>query len=278
MSALALPALPAATRMTPMLWRCLLLAVLLHVWLLLLLGSAPGGTARQGEGVWGAINVTLRGPSTSGTTATVVPPAPKQQSGPPGVAKAPMPPRAGGVVRETLPQAQAEAGAAQLGEWARRSTPDPAPPLDAPLAEPLSPMPPLPSLVSPVPSVSRVVPLLPAPAGPDSTIPLPPGRVVEERAAPVVVPLTPSPMPAFGPPQPALPPTPIAPPLSLPAPAPGVEGAPASAERSLNSPLARPPAPQAKALDTTPLAPATPLAAPAPAPATSPPPVLATLP
>lgn len=40
-----LPSLPLP-RITPMLARCLLLAALLHVWLLLLLGNVPGGTAR----------------------------------------------------------------------------------------------------------------------------------------------------------------------------------------------------------------------------------------
>ena len=126
MSALALPAMPAATRVTPMLWRCLLLALLLHVWLLLLLGSAPGGTARQGEGVWGAIDVTLRGPPTPGATASVVPP-PLRQPGPP------VRPGAAALGRRGARGRTRSAGrtrAAQLGEWARQPTPDPAPPLE----------------------------------------------------------------------------------------------------------------------------------------------------
>jgi len=69
------PAWPTAAGPTPPLMRCLLLALLLHVWLVLMLGNAPGGTARPGEGVGGALNVTLRGPETQGA-ASVAPPAP----------------------------------------------------------------------------------------------------------------------------------------------------------------------------------------------------------
>ncbi len=59
----SLPPLPwpgALPMVSPTLARTLLLALLLHVWLVLLLGNAPGGTAQPGQGVWGAINVTLR--------------------------------------------------------------------------------------------------------------------------------------------------------------------------------------------------------------------------
>ncbi|MDP2004936.1 MAG: hypothetical protein Q8K45_04605, partial [Rubrivivax sp.] len=59
---------------SPTLARTLLLALLLHVWLVLLLGNAPGGTAQPGQGVGGAINVTLRGPASPGKTETAPPP------------------------------------------------------------------------------------------------------------------------------------------------------------------------------------------------------------
>ncbi|HLL09843.1 MAG TPA: hypothetical protein VK570_02215, partial [Rubrivivax sp.] len=238
MSALALPALPAATRTTPMLWRCLVLAVLLHVWLLVLLGSAPGGTARQGEGVWGAINVTLRGPPAPGAAAPMPPPA-LPQSGPPGTAKAP---RSGGSVRQTAPEAHAEAGAAQLGQWARQSTPDPAPPLETSVKEPLPGA--RATVPSPAPTASPQLPLLAAPL---PAAPVPPGRVVEERAEPVLVPLAPIPaLPEATPSQAALPATPAVAPPSLPGPTPALPPGPAPAERSLDSPLARPSPPPAR--------------------------------
>lgn len=196
MSASALPAMPAATGTTPMLWRCVLLAVLLHLWLLLLLGSAPGGTAHRGEGVWGAINVTLRGPPTPDAKAGVPPPLP--QPVPPGAAAQP---RSGSAMRQAAPEAPAEPGAAPLGEWARQPTPEPAPPLETAIDEPL--------------------------------------------AAPV------------------LPATPV--PVPTPAPAPALQAAPAAAERSLNSSLARP-APESSPLESTPpLATVPPAAAVAPA-------------
>ena len=78
------PCLNPSTLLLPTVWpravptsvaRCLLLAMLLHLWLLLILGSAPGGTARRGEGVWGAINITLHGPVTPNAPAAAPVPA-----------------------------------------------------------------------------------------------------------------------------------------------------------------------------------------------------------
>ena len=81
--------------LSPTMARCLLLALLLHVWLVLLLGNAPGGTALPGEGVFGAINITLRGPDAPG--ATPIRPQPVLvPSGPAGPAALP---RWGGAVR-----------------------------------------------------------------------------------------------------------------------------------------------------------------------------------
>ncbi len=138
--------------------RCVLLALLAHVWLVLTLGNAPGGTAQPGEGVWGAVNVTLRGAETPGAQDAPTPPEPAVATGPVGVAETP---RWGGAVRApAASEPPPEPGAAQLGTWA----PLPAPVVAEPALTPLSVAPALRSTL---------------PAGP-----LPdPGRVVEERAA-----------------------------------------------------------------------------------------------
>ncbi len=106
--------------------RCLLLALLLHVWLVLWLGNAPGGTAPQGQGVSGGINVTLRGPVTEGATAVVLPPAPA--NGMPSKAAAP---RWGGAVRSSEPLPGSAPGAERLGESAA-PTPAAPQPFEAP--------------------------------------------------------------------------------------------------------------------------------------------------
>ncbi len=138
--------------------RCVLLALLAHVWLVLTLGNAPGGTARPGEGVWGAVNVTLRGPATPAALDLPTPPEPAVATGPVGLAETP---RWGGAVRsQTAPEPLPEAGAAQLGTWS---------PLPAPAtAEPA---------LSPLPRAPALQPVLPAGPLPE------PGRVVEARAA-----------------------------------------------------------------------------------------------
>lgn len=61
----------ALRRPTPdphLLQRCLLLAALLHVWLVLVFGNASG-TAAPGQGVWGSLTVKLTGRSGSDATA-----------------------------------------------------------------------------------------------------------------------------------------------------------------------------------------------------------------
>ena len=45
----------------PSLRKCLVLALLLHALVVLVFGSAPGGSAKPGEGVYGALNVRLSG-------------------------------------------------------------------------------------------------------------------------------------------------------------------------------------------------------------------------
>ncbi|HEY0954845.1 MAG TPA: hypothetical protein VGE36_08825, partial [Roseateles sp.] len=51
-----------------LLQRCLLLAVLLHIWLVLMFGNTTG-TAEPGQGVWGSLSVRLSGRSGSQTDA-----------------------------------------------------------------------------------------------------------------------------------------------------------------------------------------------------------------
>ncbi|RZJ06954.1 MAG: hypothetical protein EOP39_17695, partial [Rubrivivax sp.] len=48
--------------------RCLLLAVLLHIWLVLVFGNATGSAA-PGQGVWGSMTVKLLGRSGSSANA-----------------------------------------------------------------------------------------------------------------------------------------------------------------------------------------------------------------
>ena len=217
--------------------KCVALALLLHLWLVLLLGNAPGGTAQQGLGVWGAINVTLRGPVSAGAVAVLVPPAPANAL--PGDAAVP---RWGGVVRSAEPRPAPDPGAARLGDAAPRAAAVPDAVAVAPALPPLAPLP-----------------------------PATPGRVLEERAAPPPVPVLPLPMPepaaaeaqltvpaqrAAPVLQPALALTPpLTPPLTLPftpplssaaalpaLPAPNAVIAVPRPERQLASPLTQPPA------------------------------------
>jgi hypothetical protein len=98
-----------AAQATP-LARCLFLALLLHLWAVLMLGTAPGGTALPGQGVFGAINVTLRGPVSDNArdespAATPVP----------GMAPDSSSPRWGGRVRQTELPPDSLPGAERLG-------------------------------------------------------------------------------------------------------------------------------------------------------------------
>ncbi len=126
------PPLPAPEpALSPSMKRCLLLALLLHVWLVLMLGSAPGGTAAPGQGVAGTLNITLQGPETPGATEEMAPALPAPTEGAPGSATLP---RWGGVVREQAVVPPKTPGAAQLGRWS--ATPQPA---DLPAVPPPAP-------------------------------------------------------------------------------------------------------------------------------------------
>ena len=66
---------PTVARPPTRLEQCLLLALLMHGLLVAWLGSAPG-SARPGEGVWGRINVSLRGepgPAREGSESVAAP-------------------------------------------------------------------------------------------------------------------------------------------------------------------------------------------------------------
>ncbi|EHR69465.1 hypothetical protein BurJ1DRAFT_0583 [Burkholderiales bacterium JOSHI_001] len=105
---------PARPGPRPSLAQCLLLAGLLHLLLALVVGSAPPGSARQGQGVWGALNITLQGVQRG---AAPVPSASTEAyTGPKGDATQP---RWGGRVRESGAPAPAtdQPGAAELGTW-----------------------------------------------------------------------------------------------------------------------------------------------------------------
>ncbi len=94
--------------------RFLLLALLLHVWLVLLLGTAPGGTAPEGQGVFGSLNIILQGAPDGTQGPATPPPLPATPTGAPGEAEQQ---RFGGAVRSTQPQDLTQPGAAQLGDW-----------------------------------------------------------------------------------------------------------------------------------------------------------------
>lgn len=96
--------------------RCLLLAVLLHVWLALVVGTKPGPT-EPGRGGYGSLSVTLRGPSGDGAAAAQ--PA-WRDDGPLGQAPSS---RHGGRLRSEPPPPDSGPGAQQLGRWKPQELP-----------------------------------------------------------------------------------------------------------------------------------------------------------
>jgi len=105
--------LPGRARMR----QCIALAVLLHVWLVLIFGSAPGGSARPGEGAWGRLSVRLEGPPNFGNPDVIAP----VDTGPEGEAKQQ---RFGGTVRPQSSQTLDQPGAAKTGAWRPVERPD----------------------------------------------------------------------------------------------------------------------------------------------------------
>lgn len=112
---------PRALR-TP-LWRCGLLAVLLHGLALLWLGNVAPGTAEPGRGVAGTLNITLQGPSGPANPAARDEPVPQATPNP---AKGDgRDPRWGGAVRERPAEPDSLPGAARLALPAAASTAEP---------------------------------------------------------------------------------------------------------------------------------------------------------
>ncbi|WP_374660823.1 hypothetical protein [Inhella sp.] len=104
-----------------MLRRSLVLAALLHLWLAVLVGTAPSDAPTQGG--WGRLTVTLVGPrgAAEGATGPVAPVW--RDDGPPGIAPTP---RHGGRLREQPAAADSEPGAQALGRWrAQTVAPEP---------------------------------------------------------------------------------------------------------------------------------------------------------
>ncbi|MBV8034279.1 hypothetical protein [Roseateles sp.] len=210
-----------------LLQRSLLLAALLHVWLVLFFGNAIG-TAAPGRGVWGSLTVQLL--SRSGGTTTMPPGEPVREWRDNGAhGKGPQP-RQGGRVRPAAPAA-ADPGAAELGRWNPRDVaPEAARTDEASAAPPSTATLDLPEGFKPIareplaaPAHHRVA--MPAPA---IELPAAIGRL-EARPSTDLVPLPPTaslrtlPRPA------ALPP----PPGELPAPVSRLEAAPPPARAAM---------------------------------------------
>jgi hypothetical protein len=159
--------------------RCLLLAALLHVWLVLLIGNVPPGSALPGTGVGGTLNVRLAGdrpglPAQAGFART----APAQVAGAADAVPPTREVREGGRVRDQAPAPDAAPGAARQGDWAPAApvlaAPDLLPAARAPLPaaapeQPASP-PPLPGRVLDADAVMAKP--APAPQAPLSSSPL----------------------------------------------------------------------------------------------------------
>ncbi|MEO6277772.1 hypothetical protein [Roseateles sp.] len=176
--------------------RCLLLAALLHVWLVLMFGNAAG-TAAPGQGVWGSLTVKLVGRSGAQSDAA------------PGDASSATPPR------QSSPAAPAEPGAAAVGhpnpqqvppEAARTEEPSPAPPSTATLELPegfrpverqdLSPAPRSAPLQMPTPELPAAT-LGRLEALPDASVaPLQPAANLRTPSRPVALPAAPTDLPA----------------------------------------------------------------------------------
>lgn len=251
-------AVPQAT-----LARCLVLAALLHVLLIAMFGTVPGGTARPGEGVSGTINVTLRGGYERGSSRDVREPV--REAGPLGQAAEP---RFGGAVRSEAdaPRHNDGPGAARLGQWSsvrneqasevvasgELRPPDAPPAATAAAPEAAAPLllPPTPQALplpaaAPLEALPSVTPRAPAPEPSAAPGAQAPAQSLAERVAPRAAESRPTEFPRATPAPSSdsarLPQTPaVAAAVAEPAAAP----APAPALRSLSLPTpARPPTP-----------------------------------
>ena len=239
----------------PQLAHSIALAVLLHIWLVLVLGSAPGGLARPGEGVWGRVGgvIDVRLSGLLGDKAEVAEPAPPlTRTGPVGAARQE---RFGGAVRApaAVEPESTSPGAVRLGRWNSQAG-------DAQAVTP-------PNRITALPAAEPVRPL---PAANNLSLPPMPIR----PPAPPAPPVAPAPAPVVEP-TPERPPAPVVDPVPAPAPAPAP--APESALPRVEPTPAASPAPQPTAVQPappqTPAATASPGAtsgAPAPAPASFP--------
>lgn len=182
------------------LWRCLLLAALLHVWLVLMFGNASGSAA-PGQGVWGSLTVKLlgKGDGRSDGEPGAPPGEPVREWRDNGAAGSGTQPRQGGQVRPTEPAPAADTGAAELGRWqptevpaempaesANAHAPSPAPPRTATLA--------LPEGFRPIEREHVAAPSA-APAQPPSPLPELPAAIGRLEARPEAT-VTPLPSPA----------------------------------------------------------------------------------
>lgn len=219
--------------------QCLLLALLLHLLLIALLGNTPGGTARLGEGVWGAVNVALRvtlsGPRTEPGAGEPRPPEPTFGA----VGKASQQ-RYGGALRaEPTPPTEAP-GAAKLGRFSEKSSTGETDAAEVPLTRskflPITRPDELKSRLAPLASVEPLPELPPLQAAPPAPAPLP------VEAAPVELPA----------PTPVLAPVPAA--AATPVVVPAPEPAPAQAPRSEPAVVTPAEAPAAPAAARTPAA------------------------
>ncbi len=252
----------------PTLAQCLVLALLLHVLAVLLIGTVPNGTAQPGAGVWGAINVTLRGLRNEAGSGEPRPPAPS--TGPTGSARQE---RFGGAVRPETPAAPLpdQPGAAQQGPWQQIETPVSEPlvgpvereaggsvmttPVPVPVEAPPLRMAPSPPIPAPEP-VPEPMPALPAP------VPRAPRRMdlqPTELKQPALSASERLPLPNLETPRPVPPipkPTAAAPTAAAPAPAPAPVPATVPAPAPTANPNPRPdPVPEPPALPALPAVP-----------------------
>ncbi|MFG6469104.1 hypothetical protein [Roseateles sp. BYS87W] len=165
-----------------LLQRCLLLAGLLHVWLVLVFGNATG-TAAPGQGVWGSLTVKLLGRIGSDSNAPPGDPSPAlEHNGAPGDGAQT---RQGGQVRNE-PAPPGPPGAATLGRWNPQPVPAEAATTDELSPQPAEPQPAPPPVPSP-PTRTLTAPER-SPALQRETVPVPAARPEADAPLPTALP------------------------------------------------------------------------------------------